>query len=55
MIAADIRVTGYNTMANIGGVPNTVGFTNMELTMLRLNKGQLDDFSFNFDKSVPIR
>ena len=51
MIAADIRVLGYNTMANIGGSPNTVGFTNMELTMLRLNKGQLDDFSFNFDKN----
>ena len=55
MVAADIRVTGYNTMANIGGVPNTVGFTNMELTMLRLNKGQLDDFSFNFDKNEQRR
>jgi hypothetical protein len=55
MIAADIRVLGYNTMANIGGSPNTVGFTNMELTMLRLNKGQLDDFSFNFDKNEQRR
>jgi hypothetical protein len=55
MIAADIRVLGYNTMANIGGSPNTVGFTNMELTMLRLNKGQLDDFSFDFDKNEQRR
>ena len=42
MVSANIRLEGYNTLANVGGSPNTVGFTNMKYDMLRINKGELE-------------
>ena len=42
MVEANIRLEGYNTLANIGGTPNTVGFKNMKYDMLRINKGELE-------------
>ena len=42
MVAANIRLEGYNTLADVGGTPNTVGFKNMKYDMLRINKGELE-------------
>ena len=42
MINAEIRLQGFNTLANVGGSPNTVGFTNLKYDMLRLNKGDIE-------------
>jgi len=42
MIGANIRLEGFNTLANVGGTPNTVGFKNMKYDMFRLNKGELE-------------
>ena len=42
MVEANIRLEGFNTLANVGGSPNTVGFTNMKYDMLRINKGEIE-------------
>lgn len=42
MIEANIRLEGFNTLANVGGTPNTVGYKNMKYDMLRINKGELE-------------
>lgn len=42
MVGARIRLEGYNTLANVGGSPNTVGFKNMKYDMLRINKGEIE-------------
>ena len=42
MISATIKLEGFNTLANVGGSPNTVGFTNMKYDMLRINKGEIE-------------
>ena len=42
MVEANIRLEGYNTLADVGGTPNTVGFKNMKYDMLRINKGELE-------------
>jgi hypothetical protein len=42
MIGANIRLEGFNTLADVGGTPNTVGFKNMKYDMFRLNKGELE-------------
>ena len=42
MISATIKLEGFNTLANVGGSPNTVGFTNLKYDMLRINKGEIE-------------
>ena len=42
MVSANIRLEGFNTLADVGGVAGTVGFTNMKYDMLRINKGELE-------------
>jgi hypothetical protein len=54
MVLAQIRVSGYNTMANVGGSPNTVGFTNMELDMFKIQKADLTDITWDYDPSRQI-
>jgi len=54
MVLAQIRVSGYNTMANVGGAPNTVGFTNMELDMFKIQKADLTDITWDYDPSRQI-
>ena len=42
MISAEIKLEGFTTLANVGGAPNTVGFTNLKYDMLRINKGEIE-------------
>ena len=42
MVNAEIRLQGFNTLANVGGSPGTAGFTNLKYDMLRLNKGDIE-------------
>lgn len=41
MLDAEIKMEGYNTLANIGGTPNTVGFKNLKYDMFKVNKGDI--------------
>ena len=42
MVSANIRLEAYNTLAEVGGTPNTVGFKNLKYDMMKVNKGDLD-------------
>ena len=42
MVSANIRLEGFNTLANVGGNASTVGFTNLKYDMLRITKGELE-------------
>ena len=44
MVSAEIRLQGFNTLANVGGTPNTVGFQNLKYDMFKVNKGDLGSF-----------
>lgn len=44
MVSAQIRLQGFNTLANVGGNANTVGFQNLKYDMFKVNKGDLGSF-----------
>ena len=44
MVSATIRLQGFNTLANVGGNANTVGFSNLKYDMFKVNKGDLGNF-----------
>jgi len=41
MLDATIKMEGYNTLANIGGNANTVGFKNLKYDMFKVNRGDI--------------
>ena len=42
MVAARVRLEGFNTLADIGGVSGTAGFTNMKYDSFRITKGEIE-------------
>ncbi len=44
MVSAEIRLQGFNTLANVGGNASTVGFQNLKYDMFKVNKGDLGSF-----------
>ena len=47
MVKGTIKLEAFNTLADVGGVSGTAGFTNIKEDMFRVNKGDLGDFSFD--------